>query len=650
MDPGSPNRDVIFKKESIHYTMLRWETAVALMNALVNNPHIGVLIETGDRKILSLNTSFFETFGLTGSVDDYLGMDTMQMFEQHSALVSDPKKFLSHMTSMMKKGEMVVREEIRLADGRILERDYTPLVNNGFAAHLWQYRDVTERKRYDEQLQRRVKLMAEAQHLALLGSWDWDIGTNTVTWSDELYRIYGLTPQEIEPTYEAFLEHIHPDDRSLVKTAIEKAYSDHQPFSFSHKILRPDGSVRVLYVRGVVLEDAAHKPIRMVWTGLDVTDGLVIEEALKQSQQRYQELIDSVDGIVWEADAHLNITFVSKQAEPLLGYPVELWTHESLFWQNHVLPFDREMVLNRCQSALEKAGREEFEFRMVAADGRTIWLRCIVRGVSEGREKKLRGIMVDISERKNVEARLKESFEQLRNLAVRLQSVREEESTRIALEIHDELGQALTGLKMDLTWMNKKLPQGEKALSEKVASMLKLIDTTIHTVRRISTELRPGVLDDLGLVAALEWQTEEFERRTGIHCNVSLAEDSIDLEKEQSTAVFRIFQETLTNIARHAKAKKVTITLQCDAQHLYLVVIDDGIGIPLQKINDPHSMGLIGMRERAVFLGGKLSITSQPMQGTIVSLQVPLQGEHAPVAAPVRLKEKTAGRRTISHR
>lgn len=623
MNPDTKQTSLAFSKNGIHYTMLRWETAVALLNSLFNNPHLGLLVETSDRKILFMNNTFVGMFGLTGSADDYVGMETVQLFEQHSGMVGRAKEFFSRTSSVVKKGEMVVGEEIRMADGRLLERDYIPLANEGFAAHFWQYRDVTGHKRYEEQLQRRHNLMAEAQHLAQLGSWDWDIGTNTVTWSDELYSIYGIKPEEVEPTYEAFLERVHPEDRALVKTAIEKAYSDHQPFTFTHRIQRSDGEVRTLFVRGIVLEDEKARPIRMVWTGLDVTDGLVVEEALKQTQQRYQELIDSVDGIVWEADATLEMTFVSKQAEQLLGYPVELWTQEPLFWQNHILPYDREDVIQHCRSALEKMAKEEFEFRMIAADGRTIWLRGIVRGVAEQKQNKLRGIMVDISERKNVEARLKESFEQLRNLAVRLQSIREEESTRIALEIHDELGQALTGLKMDLTWLNKRMSPDQATLSEKVGSMLKLVDSTIQTVRRISTELRPGVLDDLGLVAALEWQSDEFQRRTGIRCQISLPEDTLPLDKEKSTAIFRIFQETLTNIARHAKAKNVTITMRTDAEHLYLVVRDDGVGIPMQKINDPHSMGLISMRERAVFLGGKLNITSQPMQGTIVSLQVP---------------------------
>lgn len=610
-------------KNGVYHANLRREAGTALLNALAENPRVGILIETHDGTILTLNTSFLSTFKLSGLPADYVGTETSRLFETQAASLIHPKEYLNRVASIVREGRVVQSEEIRLADGRILERDFMPLVNNGFAAHLWQYRDITERKRFEEQLQRRDILMTEAQHLVHLGSWDWDIRTNTVTWSDELYRIYGLSPQHVEPTYEAFLERVHPDDRLLVRTAIEKAYSDHLPFTFTHRILRPDGTTRTLHVRGVVMEDDAGKPVRMVWTGLDITDGLAVEEALKQTQQRYEALVDSVEGIVWEADASLQMTFVSRQAERLLGYPLEHWTQEPMFWMEHIIPFDRDMVTKRCKAVMEKQGKDEFEFRMIAADSRTVWLRGIVRGVREGTDPVLRGIFVDITERKNVEVRLKESFDQLRNLAVRLQSIREEESTRIALEIHDELGQALTGLKMDLTWLNKKLPRDQKPLAEKIASMLKLIDTTIHTVRRISTELRPGVLDDLGLVAAIEWQAEEFQQRTGIRCSVSLPEDTPALDRDRSTAVFRIFQETLTNIARHANAKTVAITMRCDAEHVYLEVRDDGIGIPAQKINNPQSMGLIGMRERAVFLGGRLNITSHPMQGTTVTLQVP---------------------------
>ena len=168
----------------------------------------------------------------------------------------------------------------------------------------------------------------------------------------------------------------------------------------------------------------------------------------------------------------------------------------------------------------------------------------------------------DITERKKAEEQLKGSTEQLRALSAHLQSVREEERTLISREIHDELGQELTGLKMDLSWLVKRLSKNQKSLISKTESMLKLVDSTIQTVRRISSELRPGVLDDLGLIAAIEWQAQDFENRTGITCDFSSSVEEIGLDRDRSTAVFRIFQETLTNVSRHAKATRVKISLE----------------------------------------------------------------------------------------
>ena len=239
----------------------------------------------------------------------------------------------------------------------------------------------------------------------------------------------------------------------------------------------------------------------------------------------------------------------------------------------------------------------------------------------------LLGIFQDITERKRAEDQLRDSEKQLRALAARLQSVREEERAMIAREIHDELGQVLTGLKMDLFWLSSKLPEDQKSLLEKTKSMLELIDTTIQSVRKLSTELRPGVLDNLGLKAAIEWQIGEFQTRTGIRCELIAPEEDIALDQDCSTAVFRIFQETLTNVVRHSKATRVNITLEKSADHLLLEVQDNGKGIQESKIVDLKSLGLLGMRERALYLGGKVKFEGIQGKGTKVTVLIPLNGK-----------------------
>ncbi|HWA10518.1 MAG TPA: histidine kinase [Opitutaceae bacterium] len=226
-------------------------------------------------------------------------------------------------------------------------------------------------------------------------------------------------------------------------------------------------------------------------------------------------------------------------------------------------------------------------------------------------------------EREKAEERLHRSHDQLRALTARLQTVREEERTRIAREVHDELGQALTGLKLDLSWLAGKLP-ATRALQDKMKAMAAHLDETIHAVRRIATELRPGVLDSLGLAAAIEWQAADFQERTGIRCEVKIDVPETLQDRELATACFRIFQETLTNIIRHAKATRVDVRLARDDHELLLTVRDNGRGISEREIIHARSIGLIGMKERAAQVGGEVFFFGLPGRGTTVTLRVPL--------------------------
>ena len=218
---------------------------------------------------------------------------------------------------------------------------------------------------------------------------------------------------------------------------------------------------------------------------------------------------------------------------------------------------------------------------------------------------------------------LQASFEQLRALAGRLQNIREEERNRVAREIHDQLGQALTAIKLDVSSLVRELPAGQTKESNRVPSILKLVDGTIRTVRRIATELRPGMLDDLGLVATIEWAGEEFEARTGTKCRLELPQDDIAVDQEKATAIFRIFQETLTNIARHADANEVEARLAAEDGNVTLEVRDNGKGIHEEKLRKGRSLGILGMRERVTLLGGDLTITSSPGNGTAVLVRIP---------------------------
>jgi signal transduction histidine kinase len=232
-------------------------------------------------------------------------------------------------------------------------------------------------------------------------------------------------------------------------------------------------------------------------------------------------------------------------------------------------------------------------------------------------------------DRERAEEDLRHSHGQLRALTGRLQSVREEERTHIAREVHDELGQALTGLKLDLSWLASR-PRGARGLQRKVKAMSAQIDATIQAVRRIATELRPGVLDSLGLAAAIEWQAADFQTRTGIPCETRIEVPEALLDQDFSTACFRIFQETLTNIIRHAEATRVAVALTQDGADLVLTVRDNGRGISERDVAHSRSIGLLGMRERAAQVGGKITFQGQPRAGTTVTMRAPLPTSAGP--------------------
>lgn len=230
----------------------------------------------------------------------------------------------------------------------------------------------------------------------------------------------------------------------------------------------------------------------------------------------------------------------------------------------------------------------------------------------------------DITQRQKFEDKLRASSEQLRQLAIHLQSIREEERKLIAREIHDELGQVLTVLKIQLSLLPKKIEEKSKEIVDQIRSLTKLVDNTIESVQKITAKLRPDILDELGIVSAIEWQTKQFTENTGIACERLLPKDEIKIDPDRSTALFRILQESLTNVARHSNASKVNVILEKDSEQLHLEITDNGKGITNNQINNINSLGILGMKERALVFGGEFIIKSSMGSGTTVKIKFPI--------------------------
>jgi PAS domain S-box-containing protein len=276
------------------------------------------------------------------------------------------------------------------------------------------------------------------------------------------------------------------------------------------------------------------------------------------------------------------------------------------------------------EETLEDQHLHHFETTHLRSDGSEIVFDVTASVLErEGRDAIL-SINRDVSERKRAEAALEQSREQLRKLADHLQTAREDERMAVARTIHDELGQMLTALAMDVTWVSRRIPPDAVEVHDKATSMLELIDSAVVTVRQLCTELRPPLLDDLGLAATVEWYTGDFASRTGIECRLKMNKPEFTLDRTRATALFRILQEALTNVSRHAATQLVEVDIGQEDETIVLSVRDKGQGIDDEQIVSSRSLGLLGMRERAAALGGELTVSSLADGGTEVVARVPV--------------------------
>ncbi len=616
--------------------------------------------------------------------------------------------------------------------------------------------DINERKIIQREFESNRLQMLQAQNIAQLGSWEWDMIVNTVSWSENLYSLYGTDRNTFQATFEGFMSRVHPDDQEYVTNTITECAKTQIPMDYYHRTIPINGQVHTMHCNGIVIADEEGIPLTMVGTAQDVTKTVEADRALKESEKRLANAQSIAHLGHWQENHKTGELFYSDEGKRILGLDIESEVKQGDFWKvvhpeeveefklkwkkieqkmepyegtyrvllkngevRHIqarvkfqkdkhgkleltLGTDQDITelveaniqLENSQKRLKQAqqlaliGNWEFD----ATTGKTYWsdeckrlfgfetdlevenkaywakihpddhdwlldlwkeskislkpYKVVYQATIDNQIKYLResteftahqdgkvyrclGTIQDITTEKNAEQEIKDSHDRLRGLSKHLQTIQEDERAHIAREIHDELGQRLTGIKMDLSWIGNKIPQDNKTVFERINSLNLLIDDTVQSVRKISSELHPAILDDLGLKAAMEWQVSEFIRRTNTKCDLVMNEDDFEFDASQEKALFRIMQESLTNIMRHANAKKVSVLLEKTQDGINFSIRDNGIGIDNYDEKTHSSFGILSMQERAYSLGGVLTISSKLNEGTNINLFIPTQLEQS---------------------
>jgi len=432
---------------------------------------------------------------------------------------------------------------------------------------------------------------------------------------------------------EGWLAGVHPDDRAQWRETLTRVFPAQQSFEIEFRLKRANGEYGWIICNGRPYHDINGRFSGYLCSCYDNTARRAVERALKESEERLERITSNVPGMVFKLERNregkLAFSYVSPGCEAVTGLTESALAADANVFFALVPAADRTHLMATLEASAAKLGTWNWTGRLFPAHETTekwVTIRARPRRAEAG-GRVWDGVVVDDTQVRMQQLEIERSREELRALSRHLQSVREEEKARIAREVHDELGSTLTALKIDLDWLGARFTNAPSEVVQKRASMSKLVDAAVAVTRKIVTDLRPSILDDLGLAAALRWQAAEFGRHSGAKVQVEAEDGEAGMNREVALTLFRIFQETLTNIARHAKASEVDVKLSAQDGAYVLQIHDNGIGMDEAELTKPTSHGIRGMRERARQLGGDISVSSKPGGGTTLVISVP-RDEH----------------------
>lgn len=544
-----------------------------------------------------------------GRPQDFIGKNVHELF---SELPLEP---FYEMILLAEKTQQPQSRELYFADRKKWFENHLYPSTEGYTVY---YRDVTEKKNMREAIEQEKFLLDNIIRnmpgiffiLSREGKFmRWNKNAETISGYENI--------GEMNP-----LEFFADADKPTVAKALVDIFKLGRS-SEEVNLLTRDGIIIPYYFTGFTLKLNSEEFV--IGLGLDISSRIAAEQKANEFNERFELVTQATNDIIYDWNILIeqiwwNQNFYSQmEIEP---------TTERInisSWVNSIVTEDSERTLNSLNTAIaQKEAYWAEEYRMSTTSGKEVYVldRGFLQYNTKGEAIRMIGAILDISEIKKAEIELLKSQDSLRKLAEHLQSVREEERAEVAREIHDELGQQLTALKIDVHWLSKKVNQQDVNIKNHTQEVLFNIDNTIKIVRKIAYELRPGILDDLGLVAALEWLTIDFKKRSGIHTVFFCNTEVLNINRKVATVLFRIFQESLTNVMRHANATQVDAKLMLENNAITLTIHDNGKGFNTKKVYEKNTLGLLGMKERVLALNGNFLIESGINEGTTISVKI----------------------------